>query len=380
MRHSKTTRAILVACLLSPIGAGSCTSDSQIHDAMATASRLATSPGWSRLPNPPLSPRSGATVEYVDGRVIVLGGSDQLCPPDASCTAPIHPPFDDGAILDLATSTWSPIAPLPFGVNVSSSAVVGGKVFLLGSCAVEPSCTNSPQLLRYSPDDYEWDTFPAPVEPTRYLLAPFEDDLVAFTATDQFGSYPDYVFHEPEERWLPLPNDPLPETTDRRLTASSGKLYLFGAVSAVADTAVAYDPVLSSWQVISTGRAIAEYVWQADSRVYLSSLFAGGLTILDTTSGVMEDVQPPPQQGPEVHPTIGILGNEWAIYEGPAGRVFDADSSNWFDIEPHPGSQGLLDETLTSAGRAMFVFGGARWSESSSGSLPNEAWLWTPPI
>ncbi len=55
--------------------------------------------GWQRLPDAPLSARSAAILADLDGRIVVAGGWDLLCPPAADCVLDDVSRFVDGASL-----------------------------------------------------------------------------------------------------------------------------------------------------------------------------------------------------------------------------------------------------------------------------------------
>lgn len=108
--------------------------------------------GWQRLPKPPLSPRYDALGVYVDGLVLVLGGSNTTI-----SGGPYRPPqLRDGAALDLSTRTWRPIATAPWAPAESAAhAVVGDRVLL---------ARNGPGAwLAYDSADDTWSSARAPL-------------------------------------------------------------------------------------------------------------------------------------------------------------------------------------------------------------------------
>lgn len=75
---------------------------------------------WSELPDSPMGPRAGTHAVAWQGRAVLLGGGDAARG------------YTDGAILDLATRTWSAVDPLPGAVSVAAVAVVDDDVVGLG--------------------------------------------------------------------------------------------------------------------------------------------------------------------------------------------------------------------------------------------------------
>ena len=92
---------------------------------------LADRGGWARLPDPPLSGRNEASIVGVGDDVIVFGGTDFLCPPNASCETGDSVAFADGAAFDRSSNEWRPIADLPVPTVRADTAVLGDQVFAL---------------------------------------------------------------------------------------------------------------------------------------------------------------------------------------------------------------------------------------------------------
>src|SRR5688500_4741674 len=87
-------------------------SENQPGEASASGS------GWVELPEGPLSPRRAANAFELDGRLLILGGTEaDPCPPNADCSTPEEAPFRDGAFFDQAKNEWESIAeaPVPIG-------------------------------------------------------------------------------------------------------------------------------------------------------------------------------------------------------------------------------------------------------------------------
>lgn len=89
--------------------------------------------GWQRLADAPLSPRENSIVAAVGERVVVLGGREPKdCSGQLTCVPP--PSLDDGAVYDLTTERWTPIAEVPADVVGAwgGPVVSGDRLYLLG--------------------------------------------------------------------------------------------------------------------------------------------------------------------------------------------------------------------------------------------------------
>ena len=84
---------------------------------------------WERLPDPPLSPRNGTVSVWTGDEVLVVGGDEWSCPPNASCATPEFPPLGDGAAYDPEAKTWRSIADAPVPFAWAETAVIDGTVY-----------------------------------------------------------------------------------------------------------------------------------------------------------------------------------------------------------------------------------------------------------
>ena len=89
---------------------------------------------WQPLPAPPIPFRQGAIGFWVDGRVVIMGGTDEAppCPRFADCARGGRPLLD-GAAYEPSTGTWTKIAESPLPIMSYSGAVVGDVVYVWGS-------------------------------------------------------------------------------------------------------------------------------------------------------------------------------------------------------------------------------------------------------
>jgi hypothetical protein len=68
---------------------------------------------------------------------------------------------------------------------------------------------------------------------------------------------------------------------------------------------------------------------------------------------------------------VGVLRKAAATFDYAGGSVLDVEAQEWIELRP---IDDRVRMSVTSLGRRLFQFGGAR-----SGRLLNDAWVWTPP-
>jgi hypothetical protein len=80
---------------------------------------------WTRLPDPPLQPRTSPVVAHLGDRVVVVGGVRRIsCPPRSGCRFPGV--YENGAAYDLETRSWRRIAPVPLWLGAGAPVAVDG--------------------------------------------------------------------------------------------------------------------------------------------------------------------------------------------------------------------------------------------------------------
>lgn len=384
----KAFRSALLACTLgwAAIACGADARQGAVSDEpsrepggspASSAAELAS--GWEKLPDAPLSGRVDALVAAVRDVIVVAGGWNALCPPGADCVLPTTPPYADGALYDVGERRWRRIADAPVGLRAAVTAVVGDDVYALTRCEGGPTCPAGRALLRYRTDEDEWDLLPAPDEAGDYGLVAVADGVVAYGLSDEYGARVDHRFIADEERWVALPDDPLPPVYDRFVVEYAGRLLSFGTPLDGADTGTklvaAYDPGTRTWQELAASGSVGFQVWRAGSLLYLNPHFrnaSGG--IYDPEQDLWRPLPEPPY-----HDLAGVLGADEATYAYASGWVLDARSGGWLEIEPRPDSSEVYD-AVTARGPqlSLLVFGGQTWA-GGDGRLVADTWLWRPP-
>jgi hypothetical protein len=386
MREASCWRA--VACTLASVLPG-CGGDARSNEPAPTSNEAVppsneTAPGpWEQLPTPPLSGRVQALVATVNDTIIVAGGWDSLCPPGADCVESSSAPLSDGAAYDMSTSEWLPIAAATLGLRTTVSTVLGEDIYVLSRCGLVLTCPAGRSLLRYRSAIDEWDVLSGPPEAATgsYALATVADSVVAYSQSDEYGSRPDYRYVAADNRWIALPDDPLPPVYDRFVVEYDDRLLLFGTALTDGETntklVAAYDPASDAWQQLADSGTLGSQVWRAGSLFYLNPHFrnAGG-GIYDPSANQWRPLLDAPY-----HDMAGIIADAEASYADGyvSGWVLDTRSDRWLEIEPRPDSTEVYDEvTAVAPAGSLVVFGGQTWA-SGDGRLLNDTWLWRPP-
>ncbi|MGH9039770.1 MAG: hypothetical protein ACRDZ3_06030, partial [Acidimicrobiia bacterium] len=183
---------------------------------------------WERLPDPPLTPRNGAVGAWTGDEVIVVGGDEWSCPPNASCAVPEFPPLADGAAYDPDSDTWRSIADAPVPFAWAETAVLGDTVYFW--LPATGRVGTRPAFLGYSPATDTWAELAGPgVQATDswYRLVAAGDRLVAWAGSDEQGERPDWSFDPAAATWAQLPDDPLSDAFDREMAWAGDRIVLF---------------------------------------------------------------------------------------------------------------------------------------------------------
>ena len=337
---------------------------------------------WERLPDAPLSGRTGASVTAVGDRLLVVGGWTFLCPPNADCAGPDQPPFADGAILDPATGAWQPVAAAPFAFHGGVSAVVGEDVYLLTGCRDDPYCDGPAELLRYDTVADRWAELGRSPRGTEHAdLVAVDGGLLAAPTSDENGELPDHRYDLAAGTWQALPDDPLEATYDRHVVVDGERVLLFGSTlddDGEQDVKIgaALDQASQTWSRLPDSPGPGYQVWRIGEEAWLNPHYSDGGGVLDLRTDTWRAFPDGPLGLSWEGDLAGLLGSGEAAYEYDAGWVRDTRTDAWLHVPERPG--GAYDESLTAVGEALVVFGGQRW-EGDDGELLSETWIWRPP-
>lgn len=354
---------------------------------------------WRQAPAAPLSPREQAFGIWTGREALVVGGSDAPpCPPGAACGRLDTAPLRDGAAFNPRTRSWRRITDAPVGFDFAEGAVVGGTVFVAtpGSEA-RPGAPSA--MLAYRVDRDRWRRLPSPPDPKRnHTLLAAGDRLVVYDRGGGRREPPGYVLRRGGRSWRALPPDPLPNTHPQSMAWTGRELVLVGSAHVgrkAAEPPLARAAALrvgaGRWRRLPDSETILYgYHWvRVGPRLINPALGDGGGEyrwgrphggILDPARGLWSDLPNPPAAGPSEF-GVGVLTRTRGHYFSAHGWVLDTSRDRWSRIPRlGPNRTHIGGRTVTSAGRQLIVFGGARFDRTAPGGrLLDTTWIWSPP-
>jgi hypothetical protein len=361
--------------------------------------REGASDAWRRLPDAPLSPRDHAVVVGVGDRMLVVGGWEFLCPPNADCSMPEGPLLDDGAVYDAASDAWTPIASPPFGLRRAeyATAAVDDSAYLLTGCADGPGCDAQPRLLSYDFRDDRWTDHGAVPGPKHYRhLTALGRHLVVYSGSDEQGEVADVVFDPMRSRWTELPDDPLPRVFDRFMVPVGDQLVVAGSSSAALDSGEDASKLAArlaldtgKWTALPDAPGQGYQLLPSDRGPLLNGHFIGSPGwLLDPDTWTWSEL---PGQSVKQTDLSGVLNRDQAVYDVPNSvgqmastmrlSVYDSIAGQFVAIPPLPARDDVYDDSSAALGGDLFVYGGQRWTGglNGEGELMGDAWLWSAP-
>lgn len=379
---------LLAAAVLPPLLAG----DGRNVNVAAGDAAGSYGPGWTQLPDPPLSPRTGATAVTVGDEIVVVGGTQHFCQPLSSCIAQLNPEpgLADGAAFNVRTRQWRPIPSAPIGFHRAQATVAGDAVFLFAcdraSILTLPSqqsiCDNQGvRVLRYRGTANAWDVLPGPPSGGSYSLVASGSDVVAYASGALSRPRSDWHLDHLTATWRQLPDDPLPPVTERRVVADGNDLLLFGTDpswlegSRPLPWAARFESKTGTWSQLGPVLGSSFQVLALDRLVVLNDPQDGYLArggILDAASGTSSPLPPAPAGATSLAGALGATSSDFTAAEG---WVLDLPSGTWIELPPAD----ARNAAITSFGRRLFRFGGERYVGTLGGELRGDAWVWTPP-
>ena len=97
---------------------------------------------------------------WTGDEVLLFGGEQVACPPNADCAPPDEPALQDGAAYNPATATWRRITPALVPVRYANTAVIADSVYVWAHSSYDAEA--SPMFMRYSVTDDAWTSLPQP--------------------------------------------------------------------------------------------------------------------------------------------------------------------------------------------------------------------------
>jgi hypothetical protein len=346
---------------------------------------------WIRTADAPLSARSSATIAWTGIEILIFGGSEFYCPPNANCVPPSDPPFSDGVAYDPKSNSWRKIADSPFSIRWSETATVGNDVYVL---AWTDYTWNPKRLLRYQPAQDSWEDLDLPetmVEPAITVIG--RDGLLYYSTSDQNQLASDWHLNTTTGQWVRLLDDPLGPGFGRNFFAMGEDLYLI-------DHALVPSPGSGDRPSYRRAARLRRQQWEvlpvsdnmglgpglvAGSRIIFPELGCadGGDNeygrcvpfgaVFQTDTGTWHELPNPPGQGSNDQMSSGALSGNNLLLIKPGYPVLDAVTDEWFTA-PALDTDRNIQRNVQAAGPYGFAFGGA----SATGQLLKDAWIWKP--
>lgn len=153
---------------------------------------------WEKLPAPPLSPRWQQISAYVDGKVVVLGGTSSTISGGPFSGRTLR----DGAVFDPEHRTWKAMAEAPAAlINSAYTYAVAGDRLIIP--------VQHHAWLSYDVGDDEWSRLPAPPGPNEEpVLTADADHVYALAILGTPSLEPVQVLDLDTGRWSALPAIP----------------------------------------------------------------------------------------------------------------------------------------------------------------------------
>jgi len=319
---------------------------------------------------------------------------------------PREPPLADGAAYRPATGQWRELSTAPLGFEFAESVLMGHTLYIwiLGQ---EERPKSPAAFLAYQIEQDRWQELPLPPDHARsgYKIVGAAGRIIFYQDSDENGEKPFRVYDPRLNSWSELPPDPLSPSSGRTMVWAGDRLVLFdheltGDLSGpdLVRTAV-LDLATGAWRRLPDSELLGTWPWVPVGDRLVNPSLGGedggevngwGRTypyggILDLRSGAWSALPNPPAAGGKDGPLVagvGVLTPSSGHFFNERGWVLDTATDRWIRIpriiEP-PGY--VQSRTVVSAGRDLFVFGGARFgdAEGFKGELLNEAWIWSPP-
>lgn len=174
---------------------------------------------WEKLPTPPLSPRTEPIGAYVDGKVVVVGGSSSTWSGGPGSL----PDLRDGAVFDPEHRTWQVMAEAP-----AALADWGYTFAVAGDRLIIP--VQHRDWLSYDVSEDSWSRLPPPPQQVETPTLAVDGDLLYAVAPNIGGSSaPVQVLDLSTGTWSALPLSPhRPLLDDRNLVMSDAGLVMIG--------------------------------------------------------------------------------------------------------------------------------------------------------
>lgn len=347
---------------------------------------------WQVLPPSPLSPRRGAATIAIGHEVLVLGGTNNRCPPGADCVSPKPDELlVDAAAYDVKKRSWRRLSDVPDSLIIPVGTI-GDKVF----------ATSKAGLFAYDVSDDRWTALPAAPD-QQYRNVTVAGDVLLSSVSQ--GNGPDLLLNPSGGGWTSLPASPLGAGSGRRFHWTGTSAVLFDH-KLVAQPGAGANPWFSRYAVLDlTTRAWGPVRVIRDALPNAITWDGERLLSVGSFPRTINGGGPPPGDYGREYPTSGYLDLETAKWSPlPEGRprpeavgvgpfassmryksggnsYFDAQEGTWLTVPPPPSEVG---DSASSAwvGERLFVWGGSRPTPPGRCCAPRTLMatgaIWTP--
>lgn len=227
---------------------------------------------WTPMPSISDENRSAAFVAYLDGTLYAFGGIEESNGPTANAYK-----------LDIASGSWSPIAPLPRARFYGYAAAIGGRIYLFGGVIFRNGVlVATEEVLAYDPASDSYSTrAPMPL-PTYYAAGAVVGNRVFILGGMRSGAPAaiSQMYDAASDSWAQITETPLPRALIGAAATSVGAtLYLVGGSGDQPTYASAWRGVPSADGRRIAWEAIADYpfsVYQAAAGPYNARCYVAG--------------------------------------------------------------------------------------------------------
>lgn len=346
---------------------------------------------WARLPDAPISPRTGGIAAWTGTEAIFLGGEiDNLCPPNASCVSD-STRAKDGAAYNPTTGTWRKITPAPITIGNYTPYAFVGDTLVIVDVVSKHNVWHA-----YDLGENTWRRLPDPpvkASPTNNLSVL---DGKIYTVASDFGVE---FLDLGTETWTTLPrSEHQPRIAPQAVLATPPGIVVTGLESSVTAPNDGSEPMWvfaeiyqnGDWRRLERSDMVGGYTWHWTGQRLVS------LDIQCVDGGEVDPYGSCIPQGGTLDPATGVWGRlpnapdpehptgEWSLIaqDGPLmagwGYVYDDAAGTWARL-PRPDDAPDNAAAAVWAEGMLIAFGGIHSGQGwDTDALSNAAWLLTP--
>ncbi|MDR3082328.1 MAG: galactose oxidase, partial [Streptomyces sp.] len=202
---------------------------------------------WSAMASAPIGRQGNPAHGFIGGKLYVSGGwSNQA----VSARTDVYDP---------ATNSWDTKAPMPTAYAGSGSAVLNGKLYVVGGCPSTTACGATAATV-YDPASDSWNQIASYPEPISWQsCGGIGGKLYCAGGSASSETKHAYVYDPAADEWSPIADMPA-DLWGSAYGVGAGKLLVSGGVingSAVTNQSFAYDPAAGSWSALPNANTSA---------------------------------------------------------------------------------------------------------------------------